>query len=343
MSGGVSRSVGASTTLVLVGLVLLGCSGTDHGSAISKSPEQSASIERPTTSTAGTDPVAGVVDGASTTRCSKGNNPPRPSVVALELDSGTPRWEWCSEQSGSVRIVGRADGATLIVEPAWSGGASLVALDDRGIERWRHPYVYADDMLRVAGASAVVTTDAVRAVEAATGDRLWDHPVEEGRPIGSTDDLIIEVVTPSGASGTTEESAAAGPHSLRVLDARTGEQRWTRDVDLVTIRTPNLDAPSVGDRVIAVPGIGSTTILDAATGEELDVMPAMVEARGSVLLERGTEDLHVTRIIEPSTGATLAPPDGDVISTVQREIRAVRTGRPASPRTGRVNQRRRCA
>ena len=219
--------------------------------------------------------------------------------------------------------MGRAGAATLLLEQDGRGGESIRAVDDSGVERWRRPTRMGGNLLLVAGATAVVVGADVEAIDAATGDVLWSHPVAEGTPVGASDSIVVEVSGgPYALSTDVSPGAGVADATMRGLDPRTGEERWSHDVELVPAPPPSQYSPSVLDTTVIVPlADGTTDFLDTETGELLrnERMPEFVMPIGAVLLAMEPPTNTPAAIIEPRSGSRHTPPPGMPVYTMGQQ------------------------
>ena len=302
--------IGCAVVLVLG----VGCSTAD-----TRRDDAIAAVDSAPTTAAIDPPVDTVGDAGTQFYCGDFGSEEPPTLLAIDVETAAPVWKMCSDSSIPMYIAGSADGATVLLEQDGRGGAELVAVDDAGAERWRRPTPMdgiVGATFLAAGPIAVVTTDAVEGIMASTGDVLWSHPVADGTPIGATGDLVIEV---SGGpfALSTDVSTAAGSVTMRAVEPASGEQRWSRPVDLVDGPMPSQYSPTVGDEVIVIPdNDGSTTLLETATGSELRTGPGFVEASGALLYERDPATYQIAALIEPTSGARLDPPTGTPVVTM---------------------------
>ena len=157
----------------------------------------------------------------------------------------------------------------------------------------------------------------VEAIDAATGDVRWTHPVADGTPLGTAQGLVIEVDGGPYALSTDIATGETEPSTLRALDAATGEERWSRPVDLAPVPMPSQFSPTVGDGVIAiVSGDGTTTIIDVVSGQDLRTEPGELYAQGGLLIGRDpTDPSGMGSMVDPATGAVWAPVDGSIVQS----------------------------
>ena len=157
----------------------------------------------------------------------------------------------------------------------------------------------------------------VEAIDAATGDVRWTHPVADGTPLGTAQGLVIEVDGGPYSLSTDIATGETEPSTLRALDAATGEERWSRPVDLAPVPMPSQFSPTVGDGVIAiVSGDGTTRIIDVVSGQDLRTEPGELYAQGGLLLRRHpTDPAGMGSMVDPATGAVWAPVDGSIVQS----------------------------
>ena len=106
----------------------------------------------------------------------------------------------------------------------------------------------------IGGTTVVTVDDPVAAYDAATGDDRWQHPIADGTPVAAGGGLIVEIVGgPYAPPGSESNPADAGKATLRALDEITGEQRWSRPVQVVPLDPPNQYSPTVGNGFVALP------------------------------------------------------------------------------------------
>ncbi len=162
--------------------------------------------------------------------------------------------------------------------------------------------------LHTAGSTAVVVTDVVEGIDAVTGDVRWHHPVADGTPVGATDDVVVEIS--GGPYALSTDLDRPVPATMRAIETATGEQRWSRDIDVADVPVPGQFAPTVGDEVIVVPRLdGGSAIVDITDGSDLRIEDGVVEADGALLIARDMM-FNPTEFIEPHSGDRVAVPAG---------------------------------
>ncbi|HEX6656684.1 MAG TPA: PQQ-binding-like beta-propeller repeat protein, partial [Ilumatobacter sp.] len=167
----------------------------------------------------------------------------------------------------------------------------------------------------------------VEAIDAATGDVLWSHPVEEGTPIAASESIVlVGSGGPYALSTDVEPGASLAEATMRALDPRTGEERWSQDLELVP-GPPGQYSPSVVGTTVIVPHLeGTTDFLDAETGALLrnERIAEHLIPLGAVLLATeplgmGAPSTTPLAIIEPRTGNRSTPPPGIPVYTMGQQ------------------------
>ncbi len=234
-----------------------------------------------------------------------------PTLVAIDLASATPVWTTCDDSPIPSYMVGRADGATVMLVQHPHGGAGLV--NRRWGRRWRGGQ---GDGLRICTWEAHGRCRDGRG----GGNRRCDR----GRPMGSSGrrwDTVgatdAHVVGGVGRSVRLDDRrrGSTAPGDDRAIDTTTGEQQWSRAVDLVDAPGgPGQSAPTVGDSVIVIPDIGgNASIVDITNGVDLRSETGPIEAHGAVLVVRDSM-YRPNALIDPMSGTRVEFPDGLPVS-----------------------------
>lgn len=161
-----------------------------------------------------------------------------------------------------------------------------------------------------------------------TLDPIWSSVIAAG----DTDDVWVEVVDRRTALVAFGEDAISrgGSSTLQVLDAETGEQRWTNELE-VPLRSASFVA-ATPDSIALVVG-GTLTGLDSATGETVwrfERIPGMLDGdvgrlAGTELLAIGLSDGSST-LVDIDSGDAAGRLDGPTIGTDQLGRWYVRRG-----------------
>lgn len=161
-----------------------------------------------------------------------------------------------------------------------------------------------------------------------TLDPIWSSVIAAG----DTDDVWVEVVDRRTALVAFGEDAISrgGSSTLQVLDAETGEQRWTNELE-VPLRSASFVA-ATPDSIALVVG-GTLTGLDLATGETVwrfERIPGMLDGdvgrlAGTELLAIGSSDGSST-LVDIGSGDAAGRLDGPTIGTDQLGRWYVRRG-----------------
>jgi outer membrane protein assembly factor BamB len=172
-----------------------------------------------------------------------------PSLTALDARTGEERW---TADGGDTVAV---DGTGVYSTENSNGTGGVYAHAHDGTERWHRPLgkVVGSASVRDGTVYVVDEGGTVYALEAASGETAWSRTLDG-----------VEKVYTGPAVGEDEVVVPAGNGDRSaVLEAATGEQRWTADTGIVTGR------PVVGADWVA---LGRTnegvTLYDRRSGDE---------------------------------------------------------------------------
>lgn len=199
--------------------------------------------------------------------------------VAVDARTGTVRWH----AEGGDTLALDADGIYTTLNVDGTGG--VFAHDPDGTERWHLALgkVVASASVRAGRVYVPDDGGTVYAIDAATGETYWSRAPDGVGSIGSG--LAVrgdDVVVPAGGGRTSA-----------VLDASTGEPRWTVDTGIVTGR------PVVGDDWVALGRTNAgVAVYDRSTGEtratwtreahDLGTIDGLVPVAEGLLVRQGT-------------------------------------------------------
>ena len=218
-----------------------------------------------------TRPAAAIADGVVYVAGREQDDPRRPIILALDAKTGAERWRLpldTPERLDEWHIPLVADGIVYI---AATNGQAFALDAATGDVQWQ---VDAGNVFESPalgdGRLFYLIEGGVLALDAATGEEQWlSGPA--GRLSVATDGNAVYVM----AQG---QSAFTGLQ-LHVLDAQTGDERWTFDGD-AGLR----GEPASADGVVYVAGLLELYALDAATGEIRWRLDELFEARSPAVI-----------------------------------------------------------
>ena len=186
------------------------------------------------------------------------------TLHALELPSGTPRWQHAAPGEVLQPPIVVGDTVVWMVGPAPPGGTgTLLALDlATGAVRWEVPL---GGFVRVGGAAAdgetVYTSTPPAAYDLKTGGQRWQAEVAGvalgGPALSAGGEVLYVAASDPGAAGA----------AVVALDTADGRPRWRSDLKAESPRS--FERLWLSDGTLVVPiGAGSVIGLDAATGAE---------------------------------------------------------------------------
>jgi len=208
-----------------------------------------------------------------------------PSAIGIDIATGKRAWSWCPGDTSTPIVMGRATGSTVL----WQQGTlnELVAIDDNGVELWRHPTSGTTPQAAIGDSTVAVVDNQIVALDALTGTTRWQG--DGGKLLAARSGLLLETV---------------GASSIRAVDLLTGAERWTQDVHVGESQY----SPTVGNTILAVPypTTNDTAILDIATGQVLRSDHGLKWAMGDVLVTVDPGSFGVEQLSDAFTGRGLS-------------------------------------
>ncbi len=157
---------------------------------------------------------------------------PKPFVTSLDRATGEPRWTVSGDTPGVWRLIGVSGDLVFLAQLACTrvprGGVLVAREQTGGKERWRAPFTGSPYDLRaysVHGARVLlIQGDRLVALDALSGERRWDIPLQDFRPRGG-DDQIVLIENHVEQLGTL--GAPPAPFEVRAIARATGRRIWT--------------------------------------------------------------------------------------------------------------------